>query len=213
MADSAWLPSTIDGRVREGRAARIRVAANPVIDQQRGLPGRNREGSGGWNMVGYKRTEMSYALLVGLAIALLALLASGIQQESRGYRLETNVPFLIGCSLLSLCAALVGTLTTDVDEEWLTLRLGPGWVRTSLRVAEITSCRITKNRWHSFWGVRSVPLALLCGLYGLHALEITLSDGRTLLLGTNQPVRLLHAIAAVSMPLTMRARLPAQEPR
>jgi uncharacterized membrane protein YgdD (TMEM256/DUF423 family) len=160
-------------------------------------------------MAGYKRTEMSYALLAGLAMALVALLASGLQQESRGYRLETNVPFLIGCLLLSLCAALLGTLTTNVDQEWLRLRLGPGCFRTSLRVAEITSCRIARNRWRSIWSLRSAPRVLLCGLYGLHALEITLSDGRTLLLGTNQPVRLLHAIAAVSLPLTVRARLPA----
>jgi hypothetical protein len=51
-----------------------------------------------------------------------------------------------------------------------------------------------RNPWYYGWGIRITPDGLLYNVSGTRAVEITLTDGSKLRLGTDEPEALCQAI-------------------
>jgi len=66
-------------------------------------------------------------------------------------------------------------------------------------LAAIRTCIVVRNRWWYGWGIRWTPRGWLYNVSGLAAVELTLTDGRRLRIGIDEPERLCEAIAQARM--------------
>ncbi len=97
-------------------------------------------------------------------------------------------------SILLICAIIFSKLTIKVDEETLQVRFGIGLIHKKVLLPEIVGCEPIRIRWWYGWGIHLTPYGWLYNVSGLHAVAITLRDGRRFALGTDDPQGLVDAI-------------------
>lgn len=85
--------------------------------------------------------------------------------------------------------------TVKVTEERLIASFGWGWPRRTLAWTEASAVRPVRNRWWYGFGIRWFPGGTLWNVWGLDAIELDLDTGRALRIGTDEPERLLAALA------------------
>jgi len=90
-----------------------------------------------------------------------------------------------------------GSMTVDVDHDRLTFWFGPGWIRRSFPLEEITSWSAVRNPWWYGWGIHLTPQGWLYNVGGSGAVQLELRDGRRLRVGTDEPERLCDAITVM----------------
>lgn len=102
---------------------------------------------------------------------------------------------------LSIAAAVVcfvlinfATLEIRVDLEAIRWRYNFGPIGGRLALAEIESAQVIKTQWSWGWGIRLTPRGTLYNVGGLGAIDLTTKDGRHVLLGSNEPLRLKSAL-------------------
>lgn len=112
--------------------------------------------------------------------------------------------FAGGKGLLFLPLALVlgatgwifSSLTVEVSSEELSWYFGPGFWRKSVQRGEISSATPVSNKWWWGWGIHLTPKGWLYNVSGLEAVEITLRNGKTIRIGSDQAPALAHALDA-----------------
>lgn len=129
-----------------------------------------------------------FAVLFMVALLLPVILAGAPAQVA----LITLIPMLL---IVVPVMVLFGSLTIQVEEDQVRWRFGPGPIRGSLRLAEIEDAQIVRNRWWYGWGLRlMLGGGRLYNVSGLDAVELRLTNGKRVRLGTDEPQRLLGAI-------------------
>jgi hypothetical protein len=103
-------------------------------------------------------------------------------------------PLLGGIGVLALAMWLFGSLTIELAGGVLKWCLGPGLIRRSLPVDLIAEARAVRTRWIDGWGIHYTRLGWLYNVAGFDAVAITLKNGKSLALGTDEPERLLAAL-------------------
>lgn len=88
------------------------------------------------------------------------------------------------------------SLTIEVTEADLIWFFDSGFWRNSVKRADIVSAIPARDKWWWGWGVRRTPRGWLYNVAGLESVEITLSDGGALRLGTNEAPALAKALSA-----------------
>lgn len=102
---------------------------------------------------------------------------------------------LVAAVLALLVAGLVFTrLTVRIERDALHVTFGPGWPRRVLPLADIMSVEATRTRWFEGWGIRSTARGWLWNVAGFDAVLLRLANGKTLLVGTDEPQQLRRAI-------------------
>lgn len=104
-------------------------------------------------------------------------------------------PVLLGIPVLAVILWLFGSLTVVVDDRQLMWRFGPGLVRGSLARSEILRAEPVKTTWLQGWGIHYTRHGWLYNVAGFDAVALKLRDGRRLAVGTDEPDRLLAALA------------------
>ena len=87
-----------------------------------------------------------------------------------------------------------GALTVRIEGEDLQVRFGLGWPRKTVRLAEIAVVEVTRTTFMEGWGVRRTRRGWLYNVSGFDAVLLRLTNGRTLMVGTDEPRRLKTAI-------------------
>ncbi len=64
-----------------------------------------------------------------------------------------------------------------------------------LPLTDITSVEATRTRWFEGWGIRSTARGWLWNVAGYDAVILHLAGGKTLLVGTDEPQQLIHALS------------------
>jgi len=105
-------------------------------------------------------------------------------------------PVLIVTGVFVGVGVLFSSLTVSVDSQTLRWHFGPGFWRKSVPLAEIAGVEAVRNRWWYGWGIRAIPEGWLYNVSGLDAVEISLTNGRRIRIGTDEPARLVEAIEA-----------------
>lgn len=105
-------------------------------------------------------------------------------------------PVLIVTGLFVGVGVLFSSLTVSVDSQALRWHFGPGFWRKRVPLAEIAGVEAVRNRWWYGWGIRAIPEGWLYNVSGLDAVEIGLTNGRRIRIGTDEPARLVEAIEA-----------------
>jgi len=86
------------------------------------------------------------------------------------------------------------SLTVEVDDNELRLQFGDGPVRKSFPLGDVTGVKTTRTSPLSGWGMRFIGGGWLYNIYGLDAVELSLAGGKRVLVGTDEPDKLVAAI-------------------
>lgn len=140
-------------------------------------------------MTHYSHTQIGTLILAVLGLSVLVLLI---------FFLTGPAPPQIFCVaiLLALMAFLFSRLTVEIRDDRLVCFFGPGLIRRSIKLEDITGCVKVRNSWIYGWGVRLTPHGWMFNIAGLDAVELTLADGRRFRIGTDEPDRLCAAITS-----------------
>lgn len=103
--------------------------------------------------------------------------------------------------VLLLSAIICSSLTVTVDARVLRVRFGPGPIRRTIALADIAAAQPVKNPWWYGYGIHMTPGGWLWNVSGPDAVELTLSDGRRFVVGTDDPDGLTEALARATRAL------------
>jgi len=134
----------------------------------------------------YKHTQTGTVILVMLFLGagLMAVLMRNV----------TSSTVVLSIGVLVLVGILFGTLTVEVSSEKIRFWFGPGLIRKTYSLAEVTGAEIVRNHWYYGWGIRYTPHGWLFNVSGLDAVAITLASGKQIRIGTDQPNELERAV-------------------
>jgi hypothetical protein len=136
---------------------------------------------------GYRHKQPAVLILfvtLGLA-AVFAGLGIGLVKD-----LWFSLPILL------VSAWLFSSLTIEITERELRWRFGPGWIRKTMPLAEITSAEPVRTGLS--WGIHWSPrLGWLYNVSGWDAVLVTLRSGKKFALGTDEPQILTARLAEV----------------
>ena len=136
----------------------------------------------------YRHTPFGTAIVVPL---LLAALADGV-----GTLTGVTLIAVLGPGLMAGFLALFYSLAVEIDATHLRFHFGIGWIRKRVPLAEIVAVEPVHNSWWYGWGIHRTPHGGLYNVSGRDAVEITLTSGQRLRLGTDEPRRLAQALQA-----------------
>lgn len=103
--------------------------------------------------------------------------------------------------VLVAAAAVFHRMTVTVDRERLRWCFGFGVLRREVAIADIEGVERTRTHPIEGWGVHWTRRGWLYNVSGLDAVLVRLRGGRTFLLGTPEPDRLVDAIDAARAPV------------
>ncbi|SHH30989.1 hypothetical protein [Ferrimonas marina] len=110
--------------------------------------------------------------------------------------------------LLAVLLVLFQSLTVTIHHNQLQWHFGPGFWRKSLPLREIEQVEAIRTRWYWGLGVKRTPHGWYYGVSGLNAVKVITQDGKSRLIGTDQPDALCEALAKA---LPQREIQPEQE--
>ena len=139
-------------------------------------------------MIRYEHTQRGTVVQVALLIGAAGCFALT--------QLVPAPPFVAPMVLVvfAVCAYLFSSLTIRVTDRALHWCFGPGMFRKELAVTEIRTAEVTRTRLLEGWGIHRTSRGWLYNVSGFDAVLITLHSGKSILLGTDEPVRLRSAI-------------------
>ena len=145
----------------------------------------------------YSHTQVGWWLIVALGAAMLALAAMliGLRAGSRALPApETGIIFGTVLVVLVITAALLTSLTVQVGSDRVDWRFGPGVVRFSLPLAEITGVAVTRTPLWAGIGIHWIFTGWVYNVSGRDAVELTKRDGSKVWIGSDEPASLAAAI-------------------
>ena len=97
-------------------------------------------------------------------------------------------------AVLALALILFASLTVTVNGEELALRFGIGLFRKRLALSDVRHYQKVRNPWYYGWGIHFFPGGVLYNVSGFDAVELSLTNGKRLRVGTDEPAALCRAI-------------------
>jgi hypothetical protein len=139
----------------------------------------------------YEHTQVGWVLRASFALGALLLLvvtvAPGVQQ--------VPAALLLGGAVALLAIGWFwSSLTVRVGDGVLRLQFGLGVPRKSVPVADIATVEVTRTRFWEGWGVHRTRRGWLYNVAGFDAVLVRLKDGKSFLVGTDEPRRLKAAL-------------------
>ncbi len=97
-------------------------------------------------------------------------------------------------SLVVIVPWCFSSLTIAIEGGELRWHFGPGVWRKRLALSEIASMEVTRTRFYEGWGIRWTRRGWLYNVAGLDAVIVHRKDGKAILLGSDEPQRLVAAL-------------------
>src|SRR5262245_25099228 len=98
----------------------------------------------------YKHTQTGWVALVVCLGVVVSFYLIPTPEEAR------RIAQPIICFILLFVAAMMATLTVEVDDKSVRLKFGVGIVHKSFPLDDITSCQPVRNKWWHGWGIRQI---------------------------------------------------------
>lgn len=136
----------------------------------------------------YRHVQPGTALIMLFSIPFAICMASAITHPNlRGFQIGI-------CVVLAVLILLFSSMTTLVDKSTLSWHFGYGLIRKRIDLQEIDKAEITRSSWIDGWGIHYTRRGWIYNVSGFNAVLIKLRSGKSLLLGTNDPVGLWEAL-------------------
>lgn len=141
----------------------------------------------------YEHTQAGWPMRIAfLAAAVLFLALTLLPELSQA---PTPVGVLVaGAAFTALMGWTWGSLTVRIEGGELRVRFGLGWPRKTLPLAEIASVEVTRTTFMEGWGIHRTRRGWLYNVSGFDAVLLQLANGRSMMIGTDEPRRLKAAI-------------------
>jgi CDP-diglyceride synthetase len=145
----------------------------------------------------YSHTQVGWWLIAILGVVCLAIVAIfngvAVGRQSLPPTDARIIGWVVFVTLL-ITAALLTTLTVRVTSDTVTWRFGPGVVRFSLPLSEITSVATARTPLWAGIGIHWIFTGWVYNVSGRDAVELTKRDGSKVWIGTDEPDALAAAI-------------------
>ncbi|HSB77496.1 MAG TPA: hypothetical protein VLM91_01815 [Candidatus Methylomirabilis sp.] len=142
-------------------------------------------------MIRYEHTQRGTTILVTLLTGMLLLLGlTSVHSASQGLLFT-----IIG--VLGICGFLFSSLTVRITDRALRWEFGFGLLRKEIPLAEIEGAEVTETTFLQGWGIHHTSRGWLYNVSGFQAVVVRLKNGKTFLLGTDEPERLRAALLKV----------------
>jgi hypothetical protein len=142
----------------------------------------------------YEHRQLGWPMVASSLVPFLCLIAFWVvgQPAQRSFP-----PLLIPgiCVLSAIVLIGFSTLSIVVTKTHLVARFGIGLPRRAIALDDIASFVPTQTRWYEGWGIHYTRSGMLYNVQGFEAVRITLVNGRSLRIGTDEAQRLCNAIA------------------
>ena len=138
----------------------------------------------------YRHTQTGWAI-IGAMIAVAAVSLPIVAAIG-----PSALPLVFVAAILSVMA-MFSTLTVVVDDTHLTFRFTFGLIRKRFALTDIRYYQTVRNPWHYGWGIHLYPGGVLYNVSGFQAVELLLTGGTRLRIGTDEPGLVCRAIAGV----------------
>ncbi|OPY37049.1 MAG: hypothetical protein A4E35_01512 [Methanoregula sp. PtaU1.Bin051] len=183
---TGWCPNAHMMKAKGGdNGGRIFRPANPIAKSS-GPAGSDGSGKP-WDWW-YEHTQRGDLIIWAVGAAILVIL---IMTYQFGFVWITAMVICI----LAFALSIFSTLTVSVCDDTLRIRFGPlPLIRKSWPVSEIASATTVTNPWYYGWGIRWTPTGPLYNVSGYGAVEVTLTSGKKVRIGTDEPEALQRAI-------------------
>jgi hypothetical protein len=142
----------------------------------------------------YRHTQVSRMTLVALGLGLVIQLGS----LARAVRRRHRHPWLVALPI-ALFAPLIyafSALTVEIAQGILTVGFRGGLLQRTIALAAVRQVDQVEVPWYCGRGLRLTPKGWLYNVRGRHAVAVGLANGRTVIIGTDEPAELAAAIEA-----------------
>ncbi|MFC1682718.1 hypothetical protein ACFL0G_00730 [Candidatus Zixiibacteriota bacterium] len=141
-------------------------------------------------MTRYRHTQIGWAIIVAMPLSIVLIIILMFFYEF------SWAPVIVAL-VLGLTTLLFGSLTVEIDQEYLTARFGPGLIRKTIPLRHIVAHQQVRSHWLSGWGVRRISGGWMFNVSGLDAVELLLQDGGKFRIGTDDAQGLTEALGQV----------------
>lgn len=125
----------------------------------------------------YKHTQRGKLIIVAMAAGAAAMAIGAL----------TMRPLIVGVPILLFAGWLFHSLTIEIDDDELRWSFGPGWIRKSVPLTEVSSATPVRTNTLEGWGIHYSRFGWLYNVSGFDAVAIQLKNGRKFALGTDEP--------------------------
>lgn len=138
----------------------------------------------------YRHTQVGWAIIISLLLA-----AAGLYPLLSSMEIASVPSVLVWVTLFSMLQ--FASMTVVLENRRIRFYFGMGLIRKSVDLAQIVDYRQVKNPWRYGWGIHVFPGGTLYNVSGFAALELTLTNGRRIRIGTDEPQVLSRALERV----------------
>lgn len=96
--------------------------------------------------------------------------------------------------LIGVVVLLFSRLTVSVDDTNIEAAFGLGWPMKVIAHTDVTEAVTVRNKWWYGLGIRLIPDGWMYNVWGLDAVELSLTSGKKFRIGTAEPDDLLAVI-------------------
>jgi hypothetical protein len=132
---------------------------------------------------------------------------------AQGLGVEMGEVIILGTVAL-VCVVVVvlfHSLTVTINVDAVLLSFGIGLIHKSLLLQDVVSASAVRSRWYHGWGVRRISGGWLYNVSGFDAIELRMTSGRLVRIGTDEPDKLLAAVR-LAMGKGQPGSLPGMRP-
>ena len=141
----------------------------------------------------YEHTQAGWPMRIGLlagTVLFVGMTTLGDLRESP----TGQVALLLGAMLAVAIGWLWSSLTVRIADGVLRLQFGLGLPRKTVPLADLESVEVTRTRFFDGWGVHRTRRGWLYNVAGFDAVLVRLKDGKSFLVGTDEPRKLKTAL-------------------
>jgi hypothetical protein len=135
----------------------------------------------------YKRKQIGRSSLL---ISIFSIVWAAIALSS------TSLSALTTIAALGLLGLLFSSQTIEVDQSTVSWRFAARFWSCRIPRAEIAAVQEVSAKWWLGWGIRKLRGGWSYSVSGRKAVELTLKNGRRIILGTDRPRELAAALMA-----------------
>jgi len=141
----------------------------------------------------YEHTQAGWPIRIALLAASVLFVVLAVMPGS-GQSPAPPLALIAGAVVAGAIGWAWGALTVRIQGGELQVRFGLGWPRKTVPVAQIAAVEITRTTLLEGWGLRHTRRGWLYNVSGFDAVLLQLANGRSMMVGTDEPRRLKAAI-------------------
>jgi hypothetical protein len=145
-------------------------------------------------MTRYRHTQASGMTLLGLGFGLVTQLGGLARAVRRRKRHAWLMALTI--ALFTPLMYAFSALTVEIADGILTIEFRGGLLQRTIALAAVRQVDQVEVPWYYGWGLRWTPRGWLYNVRGRHAVAVCLANGRTVIIGTDEPAELAAAVEA-----------------